>query len=238
MGKWTSLAGLAMLLAAMPAVHAADSTGTWKGSFDFQGTNVPLVFHLTEADGAVTGSVEGLPTTPAEIHEGKAGTDGIAFSVDTDYEGETYKLVFKGKVSAVGDEIEFSFGTDDGSWSAQMTASKSADAEPAASPSAVEVTGTWNGTFDYNGTSVALVLHLTSSGGEVTGTVEGLPTTPAEIHDGKIDGDTVTFWVNTDYQGETYKLVYKGKVTAGQIAFTLGTEDGSWGTEMTVKKGA
>jgi hypothetical protein len=44
--------------------------------------------------------------------------------------------------------------------------------------------------------------------------------------------------VNTDYQGETYKLVYKGKVTAGQIAFTLGTEDGSWGTEMTVKKGA
>ena len=53
----------------------------------------------------------------------------------------------------------------------------------------------------------------------MTGTVEGLPTTPAEIHDGKVYGDTVTFWVNTDYQGQTYKLVYKGKIAAGQIVF-------------------
>ena len=64
----------------------------------------------------------------------------------------------------------------------------------------------------------------------MTGTVEGLPTTPAEIHDGKIDGDIVTFWVNTEYQGQTYKLVYTGKVSAAgdAIAFTFGTEDLSW----------
>jgi hypothetical protein len=70
----------------------------------------------------------------------------------------------------------------------------------------------------------------------VTGTVEGLPTTPAEIHEGKFDGDTVSFWVSTDYQGQTYKLVYKGKVAASQIAFTLGVEDGSWSTQMTAAK--
>ena len=75
-----------------------------------------------------------------------------------------------------------------------------------------------------------LTFHLTSAAGVVTGTVEGLPTTPAEIHEGKLDGDTVSFWLNTDYQGQTYKLVYKGKVTAGQIAFTFGTDDGSWGS--------
>jgi hypothetical protein len=46
----------------------------------------------------------------------------------------------------------------------------------------------------------------------------------------------VTFWVNTDYQGQTYKVVYKGKISAAQIAFTFGTDDGSWGTEMTVTK--
>jgi len=229
-------AGLAVILAVMPLAHAADSTGTWKGSFDFNGTSVPLVFHLTEANGVVTGSVEGLPTTPAVIHDGKADADGITFGVDTDYEGETYKLIFKGKVSAAADEIAFVFGTDDGSWSTQMTAAKSADAEPASAPVVADVTGTWKGAFDFNGTSVAQVIHLTSANGEVTGSVEGLATSPAEIHDGKIDGDTVTFWVNTEYQGETYKLVYKGKAAAGLIVFTLGTDDGSWSTDLTVEK--
>jgi uroporphyrin-III C-methyltransferase/precorrin-2 dehydrogenase/sirohydrochlorin ferrochelatase len=111
--------------------------------------------------------------------------------------------------------------------------------EPAAqeSPGAgPDVTGTWKGAFDFQGNSVPLTFHLTSVAGAVTGAVEGLPTTPAEIHDGKIDSDTGTFWVNTDYQGQTYRLVYTGKITAGQIAFTFGTEDGSWGAELTAAK--
>ena len=82
-----------------------------------------------------------------------------------------------------------------------------------------------------------LTFHLTVAGSAVTGTVEGLPTTPAEIHDGKVDGDTVTFWVNTDYEGQTYKLVYKGKISEGQIDFSFGTDDGSWGATLTAKNG-
>jgi hypothetical protein len=101
---------------------------------------------------------------------------------------------------------------------------------------AAEATGTWKGTFDFDGTPVPLTFHLKTAGADVTGTVEGLPTNPAEIHDGKVDGDTVTFWLNTDYQGQTYKLVYKGKVSDDQIQFTFGTEDGSWSNELTVKK--
>jgi len=232
------LATVFALVSAIPAARAADATGTWKGSFDFQGTSVPLVFHLTVTGDAVTGTVEGLPTSPAEIHDGKVDADGVVFSVDTDYEGQTYKLVFKGKVSDAGDEIAFTFGTDDGSFTAQLTATKGGELAPEPAPAAIDVSGTWKGAFDFNGTSVPLVIHLTSANGEVTGSVEGLPTTPAEIHDGKIDGDTVTFWVNTDYQGTTYKLVYKGKVAAGQIAFTLGTEDGSWSAEMTAARGS
>jgi len=33
-----------------------------------------------------------------------------------------------------------------------------------------------------------------------------------------------------------YKLIYKGKVTTGQIAFSFGTDDGSWGAQMTATK--
>ena len=225
------LAGLAALLAALPAVHAADVSGTWRGAFDFEGNNVPLTFHLTVAGAAVTGTVEGLPTTPAEIHDGKVDGDTLTFWVSSDYQGQTYKLLYAGKVSAAGDAIAFTFGIEDQGWSTQLTATKSAETAPVP-----DVTGTWKGAFDFQGSSVPLTFHLTVAAGAVTGTVEGLPTTPAEIHDGKVDGDTVTFWVNTDYQGETYKLVYKGKIAAGQIAFKFGVEDASWGAELTAVK--
>jgi len=227
------MVGLAAFMALLPAANAADASGTWKGAFDFQGSSVPLTFHFTIANGAVTGTVEGLPTTPAEVHEGKVDGATVSFWVNTDYQGQTYKLVFKGTVSTAGDQIAFTFGTDDGSWSAQMTASKSAETAPAGP----DISGTWKGSFDFQGSSVPLTFHLTSAAGVVTGTVEGLPTTPAEIHEGKLDSDTVTFWVNTDYQGQTYKLVYKGKISAGQIVFNFETDDGSWGAELTATKG-
>ena len=231
--------GFVAFLLVLPAARAADVSGTWKGNFDFQGTSIPLTFHFTIANGAVAGTVEGMPTTPAEIHDGKVDGGTVTFWVNSDYQGQTYKLVFKGAVSAAGDQIAFTFGTEDGSWGAQMTAAKSAETAPAAAsaPAGLDVTGTWKGNFDFQGTSMPLTLHLTSANGVVTGTVEGLPTTPAEIHEGKLDGDTVTFWLNTDYQGQTYKLVYKGKASAGQIVFNFGTDDGSWGTQMTATKG-
>lgn len=229
------LLGLIALVSLLPAARAADLTGAWKGAFDFNGSSVDLTFHFTVAGPALTGTVEGLPTTPVEIHDGKVAGDTVSFWIDTDYQGTIYKLVFTGKVS--GSQIDFNFGTDDGSWSATLTA-KSAS-QPA-------VTGTWKGAFDFNGSSVPLIFHLTAAAAPVTGTtatgtvvsgtVEGLPTTPAEIHDGRLEGSVLTFSVTTDYQGSPVKLIYKGKVTADAINFTFGTDDGSWGTEMTATK--
>lgn len=225
------LMGLMVVALCMGAMaHAADLSGTWKGAFDFQGTSMPTVLHLTIAGSTVTGTVDGLPTSPAEIHEGKVEDDTISFWVNTDYQGTTYKLVYHGKVTA--DQIEFSFGTDDGSWGTQLVVKR----EAAASAPALDVTGKWDGAFDFNGTSMPLSFNLKSSGTTVTGNVEGLGPAPVEIHDGKIEGDTVSFWLNADYQGQTYALNYKGKVVNGQIDFSFGTADGSWGATVTVKK--
>jgi len=259
--------GLFAFLALIPAVHGADATGTWKGRFDFRGSSVPLTFHLTVAEGAVTGTVEGLPTTPAEIRDGKVDGDTLTFWVNSEFRGQTYKLVYTGKVSTAGDEIAFKFGTDSKNWKTEMKAEKNTETQeepaptsapasaatvtppvaPAAAPtiapegtlasSAADVTGIWRATLDNNGASVPVVFHLTTADGALTGTVEGLPTTPAEIHDGKLDGDTVTFWVSTDYQGQTYKLMCTGKVSAGQILLSVATEDGSWATQVTATKG-
>jgi hypothetical protein len=237
MGWKITVAVMALLLLLALTVRAraanVDVSGTWKGSFEFGGDSYPLTLHLTAAGNTLTGTVEGLPTTPAEIHDGKFDGDNVTFWLNTDYQGTTYKLVYTGKIS--GDQIAFTFGTEDGSWNTLMTVTRNAEAAPPA-PEPTDVTGNWKGTFEYDGNTVSLTFHLTAAGGVVTGTVEGLPTTPAQIHDGKLDGDSVTFWVLTDYQGETYKLVYTGQVSAGKIQFNLGTDDGGWRTNLTATK--
>jgi hypothetical protein len=222
--------GLALFLCLMPALHAADLSGAWKGEFDFQGTNVPVSIILKAADTAVTGTIEGLPTSPTDIHDGKIDGSSISFWVNSDYEGQTYKLVYKGKIN--GDSIDFDFGTEDGSWGTTLTVKR--EAAVAAGP--VDANGNWSGTFDFNGTSMPVTFKLKSSGAALTGTVEGMGPAAIEIKDGKVDGDSVTFNLDVDYQGQTYTLSYKGKIQAGQINFDFGTSDGSWGSTVNVKK--
>lgn len=102
--------------------------------------------------------------------------------------------------------------------------------------SAPDASGDWKGSFDFNGTEVPLTFHLKTTDTAVTGNIEGLPTSPAEIKDGKIDGATLTFTATTDYQGSPVKLVYKGVLDGDQIKFSMGTEDGSWGVDFVAKR--
>jgi hypothetical protein len=218
----------------LPGANAAEVSGTWKGAFDLQGSPVPLTITLKIDGTKVTGTVEGLPTTPAEIHDGALAGDMVTFWVNSDYQGQTYKVLYKGKVAA--DQISFDMSTEDGNWSAPLTVKRGgADAAPA-EPAAADVTGDWKGTFDLNGTPMELKFHLKSAGGAVTGSIERPGAPPVEVHEGKVEGDTVSFWITTDYEGETYTIVYKGKVTAGQIEFDMGTADQSWSASVTAKK--
>jgi hypothetical protein len=121
MSRIVTVAGLVLLIAML--LPAADVTGTWKGSFEFNGQDVPLTFVMKTAEGVVTGTVDGLPTPNAEIKEGKIDGDDLSFSLNIDYQGNPVKLVVKGKVD--GDQIKFDMGTDDGAWSTQLTAKKS-----------------------------------------------------------------------------------------------------------------
>src|SRR5262245_18867707 len=95
--------------------------------------------------------------------------------------------------------------------------------------SATDVTGKWKGSFDAGGGNRDLTIDLKSDGNAVTGTVSGLEK-PVEIKDGKLQGSEVTFWFTTEYQGNSYKLVYKGQLTGEEMKVTLGLEDGSWST--------
>jgi hypothetical protein len=220
------LSVFALMALSAGLVHARDLTGAWKGAFDFQGESVPLTITL-KADGSnVTGQIEGFPAGSVAINDGHVADGKLTFWHMTDYQGTKYKLVYTGKVS--DDQIQFSFGTEDGQWATQMTAKR----EQAA---AAGINGAWKGAFEIQGQSVPLTINLKEDGGKVTGTVEGLPSGAAEIKDGKLADGKVTFWLTTDYQGTAIKLVYTGSVGAGQIHFQFGTEDGSWGAEFVAK---
>lgn len=224
------------LLSVLPCARAADPSGTWKGAFDYQGTSFNVTINLKIAGSSVTGTVEGLPSAPAEIHDGTLAGDMVSFWINTDYQGQTYKIVYKGKVAA--DQISFNFGTEDGSFSAPLMVKKSGPETAAAPPppAPADVNGNWKGTFDANGTPTELIFHLKSAGNAVTGTIERAGAPPSELHEGKLDGDTVSFWVSVDYEGQSYTIVYKGKITPGQIDFDFGTADQSWSASVTAKK--
>ncbi len=68
--------------------------------------------------------------------------------------------------------------------------------------SAADFTGTWAGNFDVlmtDGQSMKgkVVLTLTQNASELTGTV-GSPDGPLKIINGKVDGDRITFEVQTE----------------------------------------
>ncbi len=101
--------------------------------------------------------------------------------------------------------------------------------------SAADLTGKWEGSFKYNEQPVPVTVELKGTT-EISGTVSGMPGGVLPIKDGKLDGENLSFFVVIDFQGNPVKIVYKGKVNGSEIRFTLGTEDGSWGTEMLAKK--
>jgi hypothetical protein len=230
-GLFGRMAIMAVVAGMAVAAHAADISGTWKGSFDLEGISVPVTMNLKASGAALTGTLEGLPQGPVEIHDGKITGEALSFWLNAEYQGATYKVVYEGKVTA--DAINFSFGTDDGSWGTEMQVKRAGAG--AGSAAAVDLTGQWKGEWDFNGNQMQAVFDLKTSGSTVSGTVNmGLG--PTEIHDGKVEGDSVSFWINSEYQGQTYTLQYKGKVAGGQISFDFGIADGSWGSGVTVKK--
>lgn len=226
------MASLALFLFFAQQMFAADLSGVWKGSFDFQGTDVPLTVNLTVQNAVATGTVLRPETPPAVMHDGKVEGDAVSFWIEVEYQGATYKLNFKGKAAA--DQIEFVFGTEDGSWGTSATLKRATDAP--AKAGAADANGIWKGAFDFQGSSVPLTFHFKSANGALTGTVEGLPAGTAEVKEGVVDGENLHFAITTEYEGSPVKLVFKGTLKTDAIKFLFGTEDGSWGTELTAGK--
>ena len=91
---------------------------------------------------------------------------------------------------------------------------------------AADVTGKWTTEMRGRGGQMReATFNLKADGHTLSGTVSG-PRGEAEISDGKIEGDQISFTQTLEFNGNTVKLLYKGTVSGDEIKFTRTREGG------------
>lgn len=90
----------------------------------------------------------------------------------------------------------------------------------AVSALAAGVDGKWKISFEMNGQTRENTLTLKADGAKLTGKVES-QRGAADIQDGKVDGDKVTFVVVRNFNGNEVRQQYKGTLKGDEIKFMV-----------------
>jgi hypothetical protein len=99
-----------------------------------------------------------------------------------------------------------------------------------------DVNGKWSGEVQGGGQVYPITLTLKADGEKLTGTMGGSGG-EYPINDGTIKGDDISFNVVIDFNGNSLKLIYTGKVAGDEIRFHLvpeGAED--YAQDFTAKR--
>jgi len=111
---------------------------------------------------------------------------------------------------------------------------------------AADVTGKW--TFEQPGRGGnpgrPVTITLKQDGAKLTGEVPGMgrggdaPPPPAQVMDGKVDGNNVSFTVKREMNGNTVVTKYEGVVDGDsmKLKITRDTQNGPTTTEVVAKK--
>jgi hypothetical protein len=100
---------------------------------------------------------------------------------------------------------------------------------------AADVTGKWSAEVPgRGGNTQTMAINLKAEGNQLTGTVSGRRG-DNPISDGKINGDDISFNVVLDFQGNSIKMIYTGKVAGDEIKFKREVE-GRGSTEFIAKR--
>jgi hypothetical protein len=106
----------------------------------------------------------------------------------------------------------------------------------AASACAADITGTWKGTADMQGTTIERTFVFKQDGTKLTGETTSERMGKSEIKDGKVEGDSVSFWVTVSFGGNEMKINYTGKVSGNEIKFRVEAAEGGFSIDYVAKK--
>src|SRR3954451_18972417 len=80
---------------------------------------------------------------------------------------------------------------------------------PGRPASAADATGTWKWTVERNGNTFDQTLKLKQEGDALTGAMT-VRDNETPIEDGKVTGDTVSFKVTREFNGNKFVIMYQG----------------------------
>ena len=105
---------------------------------------------------------------------------------------------------------------------------------------AADVTGTWKAEVPGRGGNMqTTTIVLKQDGAKLTGTLDGGRGGAVEITNGKVEGDTVSFTVVRNFNGNEIKQNFKGTASGSEIKFSRTMEGGQGGgqaVEFVAKK--
>ena len=101
---------------------------------------------------------------------------------------------------------------------------------------AADVAGKWQSEMKRrDGEAMTTTYELRVDGETLTGTVTS-PRGEREISEGKVAGDDITFVVKVEMQGETRRLIYKGKVEGDELKLNMSSENGEFSRDFVAKR--
>jgi hypothetical protein len=109
-------------------------------------------------------------------------------------------------------------------------------AVPARAAMAADISGKWTASFDTQIGQQNYTYEFAVKDGVLTGKAKS-ENGETTLQNGKVEGETVTFVENLQFQGMDIRIVYTGKITSGdEIKFTR--QVGEFATEQLVAKRA
>ena len=105
----------------------------------------------------------------------------------------------------------------------------------AAAAFAADASGKW--TYEQQGRNGAMTVTLTlkADGGTLTGSVDSGRGGPADIKNGKVDGNNISFEVTREFNGNTFTSKYSGTISGDEIKMTVDNGRGQ-PREVTAKR--
>ena len=198
-----------------------NAAGIWKWSL--AGQNGETILKLKQEGEKLTGSYSNQ-FGKAEITDGSLKDGDITFKVKREFNGQAFLIKYSGELS--GDKItgkcEFDVNGESRAlkWEAKRDAVKVAAAS-----------GNWNTALILgDGNRIEGTLKLKQDGDKLTGTTVRNEN-EAQIQDGKIAGDEITFKVIRERDGRKVTAKYKGKITGDTVKGKVESDwSGDWQT--------
>jgi len=235
-----------LTLAVLPlAALAADVTGAWKSEFDSQIGTQKYTFTFKQAGTNVTGKADseiGDQKREAELKEGKIDGDKITFVELLNFQDNDIRITYTGQLSVNTNEIKFA--REVGNFAKEEIVAKreqSVSSEPKIALAA-DITGTWEAQFDTQRGLQKYTFTFKQDGTSVTGKANVEmedQKREAELKNGKVEGDLVSFAEPLSIQGNDINITYTGKLSAKGDEIMFKRQVGDFGSsEATAKRTA